>query len=186
MLDESQLNVYVLDSNLSPRHRERLQAQVLTALRSLPTWVFGLLSQRIEWLDVRNLPIIVEARSSDDASDQIISFGEIEGRPAARLMPRLLDGGIEWQQDPRALVAKAAAYMAKPPEGDAFWQRWADAIEADRLRETDAVTMGGWSDANDLDLFLEMFAAYVTRSDHERWTVFAASRAFFDAWRGRA
>ncbi|MCH8814890.1 MAG: hypothetical protein IH957_07285 [Chloroflexi bacterium] len=186
MLDESQLNVYVLDTSLSPRQRERLQAQVQTALRSLPRWVFSLLSQRIESLDVRNLPLIVEARSPDDPSGQIISFGEIEGRPAARLMPRLLDDGIEWEQDARLLVAKAAGFMARPPKDDGFWRDWTDAIATDQLREVDAVKKGGWSDATDLDLFLEMFAAYVTKTDHERWTAFAATRAFFDAWRDRA
>jgi len=186
MLDESQLNVYVLDSNLSPRQRERLQAQMLTALRSLPRWVFGLLSQRLESLDVRNLPLIVEARGADDPSSRVISFGEIEGRPSTRLMPRILDDGIEWEQDARLLAAKAAAYMARPAEGDGFWQDWTDAIETDHLRETDAVKKGGWSDASDLDLFLEMVAAYMTKPEHERWTAFPASRAFFDAWRDRA
>ncbi len=186
MLDESQLNVYVLETNLSPRQRERLQAQVLTALRSLPRWVFGLLSQRLESLGVKNLPLIVEARSADDPSSQVISFGEIRGRPAARLTPRLQENGIEWEQDARLLVAKAAAYMASPPRDDGFWQDWTAAIATDHLREADAVKTGGWSDATDLDLFIEMFAAYVTKTDHERWTAFAASRTFFDTWRDRA
>ena len=54
VLDESQLNVYVLDSNLSPRQKERLQAQVLTALRSLPPWMFGLLTRRLDTDKVAN------------------------------------------------------------------------------------------------------------------------------------
>ncbi|MCH7953959.1 MAG: hypothetical protein IIC25_08720 [Chloroflexi bacterium] len=186
MLDESQLNVYVLDSNLSPRQKERLQAQVLTALRSLPPWLFGLLTQRLEAIGAKNLPLIVEARTTDDPSTQIISFGEIEGRPSARLMPRLTADGIDWEHDPKLLVAKAATYMAAPASGDAFWQRWNDAVAADRLRETDPVASGEWADASDLDLFLEMSAVYVTRPDHERWTRFAASRTFFDEWRDSA
>jgi len=186
VLDESQLNVYVLDSNLSPRQKERLQAQVLTALRSLPPWMFALLSQRLEMIGAKNLPLVVEARSPDDPSTQVVSFGEIEGRPAARLMPRLTEDGIDWEHDPKLLVAKAAAYMAAPPAGDAFWQRWSDAVAVDRLRETDPVAEGEWKDASDLDLFLEMCAVYVTRPDHGYWARFAASRSFFDEWRDSA
>ena len=186
MLDESQLNVYVLDANLSPRQKERLQAQVLTALRSLPPWMFALLSQRLETIGAKNLPLVVEARSPDDPSSQNVGFGSIEGRPAARLMPRLTEDGIDWEHDPELLVAKAAAYLAAPPSGDSFWQRWSEAIAADRLRETDAVAAGEWVDASNLDLFLEMCAAYVTKPDHERWTGFPASRSFFDKWRDSA
>ena len=186
MLNESQLNVYVLDSNLSPHQKERLQAQVLTALRSLPPWIFGLLTNRLEATGAKNLPLIVEARSPDDPSTKIISFGEIEGRPSARLMPRLTNDGIDWEHDPKLLIAKAAAYMAAPPTGDAFWQRWSDAVATDRLRETDAVAAAEWKDASDLDLFLEMCSVYVNRPDHERWGGFPASHAFFGRWRDSA
>jgi hypothetical protein len=54
MLNESRLNIYVRGSDLSRRQRERIQAQVRTGLRSLPTWVFDLLRERIDALGIAN------------------------------------------------------------------------------------------------------------------------------------
>lgn len=183
MLGDSQLNVYVLDTHLTPRHRERLQAQVQTALRAMPRWVFDLLLKRVEELQVRSLPLIVEARPPEDPGMRFLSLGEIEGRPAARLTPKLTAGGIDWGHDLSLLVAKALAFLASPPPEDGdFWDRWRAAADADRLRDR-AAEAEGWGDASDRDLFIEMFAAYALKPEHERWRTYAAARAFFEDWR---
>jgi len=185
VLGESQLNVYILGADLTPRQRERIQAQVQTALRSLPGWVFQLVSQRIAALGVRNLPLIIEPQALSEAPSQVISLGRIESRPAVRLMPRLSEERLEWGQDHRYLVAKAVAYMAAPEiSEESFWARWGTAIEEDRLRETARRADDQWEDASDLGLLIEMAAACALTPDHNRWNDLPRVRSFLDEWRG--
>lgn len=183
MLGDSQLNVYVLDTHLSPRHRERIQAQVQTALRSLPGWTYALLKQRIDEIGASSLPLIVEARPPGDSGTRFLSLGEIEGRPAARLTPRLTETGVDWGHDLPTLLAKAAAHLAAPPgSDDGFWQRWRQSVEADALREGASSAAEEWRGASDRDLFIEMFAAYALKPDHARWRRLPAVHAFFERW----
>jgi hypothetical protein len=184
MLGESQLNVYILGADLTPRIRERLQAQVQTALRSLPAWTFRLLKRRIDELGVPNLPLIVEPVSSDIASASSLGLGQIEGRPAARLMPRVAADRIQWLQEPRYLVAKAIAYMAAPRiESGGFWARWSQDIAADGLRGKAVQVNDEWAGETDLGLLVEMFAAYVVNPSHRRWETLPAIRTFLLDWR---
>lgn len=184
MLGDSQLNVYVLDTNLTPRHRERLQAQLQTAMRSLPSWVFDLVRRRVESLGARNLPLIVEARPRDDPGGRYLGLGEIEGRPAARLMPKLTEAGVDWGHDLPTLLAKAVAHLVAPDDSDAaFWQRWREALEADGLREDASASDDAWASAGDRDLLLEMFAAYALKPEHSRWRSYPEVRAFLEEWR---
>ena len=184
MLGESQLNVYILGADLTPRIRERLQAQVQTALRSLPTWAFHLLKRQIDELGIRNLPLIVEPVASDTAPARSLDLGQIEGRPAARLMPRVAGDCIEWPQEPRYLVAKAIAYIAAPGrENGGFWARWSQDIASDGLRGKASQINGQWSGETDLGLLIEMFAAYVVSPNHGRWATLPAVRTFLQDWR---
>jgi len=186
MLGESRLNVYVLGSNLSPRQRERIQAQVQTGLRSLPAWMFDLLRQRIDALAVANLPLLIEPQLSSD-THRVLSLGRIESRPAAKLTPRVDGGQIEWGQDLPQLLAKAIAYVVAPEKSsDDFWRLWRDAVRDDRLREKASDLAGEYEDETDLGLLLEMFAAYALKPAHERWAELTAVRAFFDEWRAGA
>ena len=185
MLGESQLNVYILGAELSQRQRQRIQAQVQTALRSLPSWAFGLLSQRIDSLGVRNLPLVVEPLPEGDRdTSQVISLGHIDTRPAVRLLPRLSDSDVIWGQDQRHLVAKAVAFMAAPQlSDDSFWRRWSRAIEADDLRRKAGELNPEWNTESDLGLLIEMFAAYVLTPGHSRWADLPAIKVFLDTWR---
>lgn len=184
MLDESHLNVYILGVDLTPRIRERLQAQIQTALRSLPAWTFHLLKRRIDELGIRNLPLIVEPVTSDTAPARPLGLGQIEGRPAAHLMPRVAADRIEWSQEPRYLVAKAVAYMAAPRiESGAFWARWSQDIAADGLRAKASHINDEWAGETDLGLLVEMFAAYVVNPDHHRWATLPAVHTFLQDWR---
>jgi hypothetical protein len=184
MLGEPRLNVCILDADISPRLRERLQAQVQTAIRSLPRWPFALLTGRMSELGVAGLPLIVEPVNSVDAAHPL-GLGDIEGRPAARLRPRVSAETIEWGQDPRYLVAKAIAFMAAPPPADPFWLRWADAIRSDSLREKASDSSAGWKAETDVGLLLEMFAAFALRDGHQRWSELQAVHAFLREWRGQ-
>jgi hypothetical protein len=184
MLGESQLNVYILGSDLTAQQRQRIQAQVQTALRSLPPWTFSLLRARIDQLGVRDLPLIVEPRADDAAGGQALSLGHIESRPAARLLPRLQGSEVQWGQDVRYLVAKAVGYLAAPETADTdFWSRWAGAVAADRLTEKALGVGEHWQDATSMDLLVEMFAACALNPDHSRWAGLPTVRAFLDAWR---
>lgn len=184
MLGESQLNVYVLGADLTPRIRERLQAQVQTALRSLPAWTVRLLKRRIDELGVPNLPLIVEPVASDITPSRSLGLGHIEGRPAARLMPRVAADRIEWLQEPRYLLAKAVAYMAAPGvENGGFWATWSHDIASDGLHGKASQINGQWSKETDLGLLIEMFAAYVVNPDHRRWETFPAVHTFLQSWR---
>jgi hypothetical protein len=183
MLGESQLNVYVVGENLSPRQRERLQAQVESALRALPQWCFDLLRAALERAGVRNFPLVIEPQPPDgDALP--LSLGDVDGRPAAILRPRLDGDAIDWLQDRRYIVAKAVAHMAAPPrDGDApFWERWADAVEADGLRDKASAAAEAWAGASDADLLIEMFAAYALNPSHAHWTELPAVRGTLDGW----
>src|SRR6266540_388779 len=128
MLVESGLNIYILGSDLTHRQRQRIQAQVRTALRSLPTWLFDLVRERIDALGVANLPLIIEPLSAARQHSQVISLGRIDSRPTVKLTTKLRRNGIDWGQDLRRLLAKAVAYISAPgSDSSDFWRRWADA-----------------------------------------------------------
>ncbi len=82
MLSDSQLNVYVVGDNLSPRQCVQLQAQIDTALRALPQWSLDLIRAALSRTGVRNFPIVVEPQPAD-GEVLPLSLGRIEGRPAA-------------------------------------------------------------------------------------------------------
>jgi hypothetical protein len=183
MLSDSQLNVYIVGDDLSPRQRVQLQAQLDSALRALPQWCLDLVRAALERGGVRNFPLVVEPQPpGGDALP--LSLGHIEGRPAAYLRPRLEGDRIEWPQDRRYLVAKAAAYVCLPPRYDApdFWRRWAEAIAADALREVATAASEAWAGASDRDLLIEMFAAFALSSSHPRWSELPAVRGFLGGW----
>ena len=184
MLGESRLNVYILGADLTTRQRERLQAQVQTALRSVPQWAFSLLDRRIEEMGVRNFPLIAEPLPPGSDETRSLSFGDLEGRPAAKLMPRLSDDTVMWGQDQRYLVLKAVAYLASPPLTDrSFWEAWASAVESDGLRSQAVASAEGWDEATGLDLIVEMFAAYALSAGHARWADLPTVRSFLETWR---
>ncbi len=186
MLNESQLNVYVVGEDLSPRQRERLQAQIESALRALPQWCFDVLRAELERSDARNFPLVIEPQLPDgDALP--LSLSHIKDRPAAILRPRLDGDAIDWLQDRGYLVAKSVAHMAAPPrDADAaFWERWAEAVQVDGLRDKASAASEGWAGASDADLLIEMFAAYALNPTHARWAKLPAVRGFLEGWRGR-
>jgi hypothetical protein len=184
MLGESRLNVYILGDSLSPRQRERIQAQVQTALQSVPEWALNLLDRKIEDIGVRNLPLIIEPVPDDSAEARSLTFGDLDGRPSAKLIPRLSADAIVWSQDRRYLVLKAVAYLASPPAAEhEFWARWSKAVESDGLRSTASGVNAHWGEATDRDLLIEMFAAYALSEAHSNWSVMPAVRGFFDGWR---
>ncbi len=183
MLSDSQLNVYIVGDNLSPRQRVQLQAQLDSALRALPQWCLDLVRAALERGGAGNFPLVIEPQPpGGDALP--LSLGHIEGRPAAYLRPRLEGDRIEWPQDRRYLVAKAAAYVCALLRDDApdFWQRWAEAIAADALRDKATAAHEAWADASDLDLLIEMFAAYALNPGHPRWADLPAVRGFLEGW----
>jgi hypothetical protein len=183
MLGESRLNVYILAADLSPRHKERIQAQLGTALRVLPRWAWELMNKRLDAIGAPNLPLIIEPRSPDDERTQALSLGVIDEKPAARLMPRLTEDDVDWGQDQRYLVAKAVAYLAAPADDTDFWSGWAHAAGSDSLLEKARAAGEHWQAATDMGLFLEMFAAYVMSPEHERWDRLPSVRAFLEEWR---
>ncbi len=185
MTGESHLNIYIAGARLPPRLRQRLQAQLRTALQALPEWPFDLLRRRLQELGAANFPLVVEPRDEDVTGDRALSLGDIEGRPAAYLLPRLRGDEIDWRQDLRYLLAKAIAYLAAPPaeQDPRFWRDWAVAVAADGLREKAAQAGEAWRDAGDLDLLLEMFAALALTPDNERWSALVSVRAFLEEWR---
>ncbi len=183
MLQDSQLNVYIVGDNLSPRQRVQLQAQLDSALRALPQWCLDLVRAALERSGARNFPLVVEPQPLGGDSLPL-SLGHIQGRPAAYLRPRLEGDRIEWLQDRRYLVAKAAAYVCLPSPDDApdFWRRWAEAITADALRDKATAAHEAWAGASDCDLLIEMFAAYALNPAHARWAELPAVRGFFEGW----
>lgn len=185
MLGESRLNVYVLDAEISPRQRERLQAQVQTAIRSLPRWTFSVLTNRMDEIGVSGLPLVIEPVRAT-GSPLPLSLGEIEGRPASRLRPTVAGENIEWGQDPRYLVAKAVGYLAAPAAESSFWAGWAAAIEQDSLRGRAGESAAAWHDETDLGLFVEMFAASALRNGHFRWAELPAIHAMLRELRDEA
>ena len=183
-LGESQLNVYVVGDSLSPRQRERIQAQVQTALRALPAWCFDLLRARLAGTGARNFALVVEPQ--EVAGEALpLSLGHLHGRPAAYLRPHLRGDALDWGQDRRYLLAKAAAHIAAPPrhEDRGFWDRWSRAVAGDDLRSKAAAAAEAWAGAGDADLLIEMFAAYALNPAHPRWADLPSVRAFFDKWR---
>jgi hypothetical protein len=184
VLGESRLNVYILGDRLSARQRERVQAQVQTALRAVPQWAFALLDRRLDELGVRNFPLIIEPVPADHSENRSLSFGDIESRPAVKLMPRMTAGNISWGQDRRYLVLKAVAYLASPAASDtSFWGRWEQAVHADNLRSQVIESGELWKNASSLDLLVEMFAAYALNPGHARWADLPAVRTFLEEWR---
>lgn len=184
MAQDAQLNIYVLAADLSPRQRERVRAQLQTALRRLPRWLYAALDRRIRQLGAAALPFIVQPRPA--AESRVLGLGRIDGRPAVRLMPRLLEGGeVDWGQDRHHLLAKGIGYMLAPDEGDTqFWLRWREAVSTDGLRRMARSAGEAWEDASDLSLLIEMFAAYVLSPRHVRWKQLPAARSFLDGWLG--
>ena len=184
MIGDSQLNIYIVGAKLTPRQRQRLQAQIQTALRSLPDWCFAFLRQRLQEMGASHFPLAVEPQAADHANPRALSLGHIEGRPAAYLFPRLDGDSIDWRQDLRYLVAKAVAYLATPPpEHDpSFWQRWADAVQEDDLRGKAAALSEGRMETSDADLLYEMLAALALSPDHRRWSELPAARGFLQEW----
>ncbi len=185
MLGESQLNVYIVGASLTPRQRQRLQAQLQTAMRSLPAWALDLLGRRLQELGATHFPLIVEPQTAADSSPRPLGLGHIDGRPAVRLMPRLRADAVDWRQDQRYLVAKAVAYLAAPPPSDGdFWARWAAAVDRDGLREKALEVSERWTEASDLGLLMEMFAACALNPQHSRWSQLPSVRAFLEEWAG--
>ena len=126
----------------------------------------------------------MEPVTDDNAPARSLGLGQIEGCPAARLMPRVAADRIEWPQEPRYLVAKAIAYMATPHvETGGFWARWSQDIAADGLRGKAVQINDEWAGETDLGLLVEMFAAYVVNPDHRRWEALPAVHAFLQDWR---
>jgi hypothetical protein len=183
MLNDSRLNVYIQAAESSSRLRQRIQAQVETALRSVPRWAFDLMARRMDESGFRNAALIVEPVHSG-ADARCISFGTIDGRPAVRLLPRLANDGIEWGQDRRLLLAKAIAYLSSPPADAQFWDDWQQAIHSDALRTKARELHDAWAEATDLELFLELLAAYLVNPEHSRWTTLPATISCLNAWRG--
>lgn len=184
MLGESRMNLYILGDSLSPRQRERLQAQVQTTLQSVPQWALNLLDRRIAELGVRNLPLIIEPVTGDTVDARSLTYGDLDGRPAAKLIPRLSTDTIAWGQDRRYLFLKAVAYLVSPPAADGeFWAGWSKAVESDGLRFTASGVDEHWSESTDLDLLIEMFAAYALNRAHSSWLDMPAVHAFLDGWR---
>ena len=183
MLGEPRLNVYVLNADVSPRLLERMQAQVQTAIRALPTWTFSLLASRMTELGVTGLALIIDPAKADDGALPL-SFGDIEGQPAALLRPRVSGNRIEWGQEIPYVVAKAVGYLAAPPPDAPFWIRWAAAVESDGLRAMAAQSSASWRDETDLGLLIEMFAAYALRNGDNRWSRLRAVQSFLREWRG--
>ncbi|MBI1885175.1 MAG: hypothetical protein HYS09_02480 [Chloroflexi bacterium] len=182
MLRDSQLNVYVVGSDLSPRLRERLQAQVQSALRALPPWAFALLGQRLERLGQPSFTLVVEPQR--EAAPKALTFGTLGEKPAVRLLPLLRGEAIDWRQDRRYLAAKAVAYLCTPgrDEDKGFWSRWEDACRADDLPGRAAGADQRWRGATPLDLLIEMFAAYALNAKDERWSQMPSVRRFFEEW----
>jgi len=183
MLGEPRLNVCILDPEITPRLRERLQAQVEAALRSLPPWSYKLLTRRMEELGVAGVPLVVEPVHGATAPQRPLSLGHIEDCPAARLLPRISGENIEWGQDRRYLVGKALAFMAAPAPSAAFWQRWEDVIDRDRLRHKASNVSPEWDGESSLGLFIEMFAAYALNAGDVRWSQLPSVHAFLQEWR---
>ncbi len=189
MIGQSELNVYIVGAEgLSPRLRQRLQAQIQSALRAFPQWVFLLLRGRLARLGLSHFPLIVELRLEGQGSSRALGLGRLEDKPAVQL--RLVRRGqeVDWRQERRYLIAKAIAYLGapSPEEEPGFWQRWWRALQEDRLAEAAAAVDERWAEASPLDLLLEMFAAYVLSPGHPRWQGWPAVRQFLDDWRGAA
>ncbi len=186
MIGESQLNVYVIGKDLSDRLRERLQAQIHGALRTLPPWAFALLHRRLQRLGLPNFALIVEPQPRRQA--KALSFGSLGERPAVHLLPVVKGEEVDWQQDRRYLVAKAVAYLSAPGRDDdpAFWERWQAAAEADAVGQKARQADERWDRATLMDLFVEMFAAYALKPGHERWADLPAVRNFLQEWQATA
>jgi hypothetical protein len=121
---------------------------------------------------------------ADDSEKRALSFGDVESRPAVKLMPRVTSGTISWGQDRRYLVLKAVAYLASPAASDtSFWSQWEEAVRADSLRSQVFESGDTWKNASSLDLLVEMFAAYALNPGHTRWADLPAVRSFLEAWR---
>ena len=189
VIGESQLNVYIVGAdNLSPHHKERLQAQVQQALRAIPQWAFTLLRRRLIRLGLSSFPLIIQPQVEGAANPQALSVGSLGDKPAVCLMPVIRGDDIDWRQERRHLLAKALAYLAAPgpQEDEPFWQRWQEAIRQDGLAGMASQVDERWQAASSLDLLLEMFAAYVLNPRHRRWKDLPTTRAFLEGWKATA
>jgi len=184
VIGESQLNIYIVGAGLSPRLKERIQAQIQSALRALPQWVFALLQSRLEKLDLSHASFIVEP--GPEASSRGLGLGRLNDRRAVYLRPVLRGDEVDWPQERQYLVAKALAYLCAPSreEEPGFWQRWSVAVGESHLLQSAAAVDERWAEATSLDLLLEMFAVYALNPGHPRWRDWPAVRQFLDDWRG--
>ncbi len=146
--------------------------------------MFDLVRHRIDALGLGNIPLIVEPQSTPEDRSQVLSLGRIESRPAVKLTPRLYSNRVEWGQDLRRLLAKAAAYISAPADDDGdFWQRWAQTVQTDKLHDKAG---DAFHAETDLGLLIEIFAACALNPAHRRWRKMPAVRAFLDDWRRTA
>lgn len=181
MLSESRLNIYIAASDLKPRQRERIGAQVESALRSIPAWMLALLRRRLDEMQVSNALMIVEPQS--DPGHNAFDGGRIGDRPAFRLAPRIAGDTVDWGQDLRFLLAKGIAYLAAPSrKSEDFWAGWSASVQADGLEVIAATVDAAWSDAADLDYLVEMCAALALNSKHARWAELPHVMAFLNDW----
>jgi len=184
MVNESRINVYIRSTRLAPRQRERIQAQLQSALRLMPAWALALVDRRVFELGAHNLAIEVVPVFDGDTGTQVLSLGISDGKPAARLMPRVRGDHIDWGQNHRALIAKAVGYLMSPNRTNVkFWDRWSEVVEQDKLRVAAEGQASRWKEATDTDLLLEMFAAYALNPTHGRWSAFPQTKRFLEEWR---
>jgi hypothetical protein len=189
MMGQSQIHVYIVAGEwLSPRLRERFQAEVQSALKAVPERAFMLLRSRLTTLGLSHFPFIVEPCAERGADSRVLSLGRLGDRPAVYLRPVLQGDGVDWRQERRWVVAKALAYLCLPDreEDPDFWRRWALAAEEDRLAESAVGIDRRWAEASPVDLLLEMFAAWALSPGHRRWQDWPAVRRFLEDWQAAA
>jgi hypothetical protein len=130
--------------------------------------------------------VVLQPEAQADA--KLLSVGYWGDKPAAYLLPVARGQDIDWRQERRYLLAKALAYLCapRPEEDEAFWQRWRQAVEEDRLLHLAQDADQRWAAAKPLDLLMEMFAAYALSPEHRRWEELPAVRRFLDGWKALA
>ncbi|MCH8921077.1 MAG: hypothetical protein IIA23_10315 [Chloroflexi bacterium] len=91
MLQDSQLNVYIVGDNLSPRQRVQLQAQLDSALRALPQWCLDLVRAALERSGARNFPLVIEPQppggDADFSARLQAALGNAKGRSVKTAAP---------------------------------------------------------------------------------------------------